>query len=214
MAQLFIGPPTVTTHPSSKLVTSNMSITLDCDGTGTPPISFYWESSTINGKQWTNISNSNGKKLVVKKLDDSEQYRCVVSNKAGGTRSKIAVITVLSKYSLKESMIFLLRMYLTEIITHPQNKILVVNSTINFSCQASVSSNVTFSWTHNGVPVSQSLSTTAGDTSVLTITNVTHNDNGSYVCTVSSGSISVMSNTATLASIGRMYEYVYVHMYF
>ena len=102
----------------------------------------------------------------------------------------------------------LLHMYLTEIITHPQNKILVVNSTINFSCQASVSSDVTFSWTHNGVPISQSLLTTAGDNSILTITNITHNDNGSYVCTVSSGSISVMSNAATLASIGMVYEYI------
>ena len=99
MAQLFTGPPTITTHPSSKLVTSNMSIILDCDGIGTAPINFYWESSTINGKQWTNISNSNSKKLVdVKRLGDSEQYRCVVSNNAGSTRSKIAVVTVLSKY--------------------------------------------------------------------------------------------------------------------
>ena len=97
-AQLFTGAPTVTTHPSSKLVTSNMSITLDCDGNGIEPIIFYWESSTINSEEWTNISNSDSKKLVVKKLDDSEQYRCVVSNDAGNTRSKIAVITVLSKY--------------------------------------------------------------------------------------------------------------------
>ena len=100
-AQLFTGPPTITTHPSSKLVTSNMSITLDCDGIGTEPISFYWESSIINGEQWTNISNSNSRKLVGKILDDSEQYRCVASNDAGSTRSKIAVITVLSKYPLK-----------------------------------------------------------------------------------------------------------------
>ena len=100
MAQLFTGAPTITIHPSSKLVTSNMSITLDCDGNGPAPINFYWESSIIyfNSEEWTNISNSNSKKLVVKKLDDSEQYRCVVSNDAGSTRSKIAVITVLSKY--------------------------------------------------------------------------------------------------------------------
>ena len=44
-AQLFTGAPTITTHPSSKLVTSIMSITLDCDGIGTEPITFYWERS-------------------------------------------------------------------------------------------------------------------------------------------------------------------------
>ena len=99
-------------------------------------------------------------------------------------------------------------MYLTEIITHPQDKILELNSTISFRCRASISSNITFSWTHNGEYVSQSLLTTVGDTSILTITNVAHDDIGSYVCTVSSGSLSAQSNAATLASIGMMYLYV------
>ena len=96
-------------------------------------------------------------------------------------------------------------MHLTEIITHPQDKILELNSTISFRCRASISFNITFSWTHNGESVSQSLLTTASDTSILTITNVTHDDIGSYVCTVSSGSLSVQSNAASLASIGMMY---------
>ena len=99
-------------------------------------------------------------------------------------------------------------MHLTEIITHPQDKILELNSTISFSCRASISSNITFSWTRNGESVSQSSLTTAGDISILTITNVTHDDIGSYVCTASSGSLSVQSNAATLASIGMMYLYV------
>ena len=54
-----------------------------------------------------------------------------------------------------------------------------------------------FSWTHNGTFINGS-STTTGDTSILTITSVRHSDAGSYVCTVRSGSLSVMSNTATL----------------
>jgi len=99
-------------------------------------------------------------------------------------------------------------MYIIELITHPQDKILELNSTISFSCRASISSNKSFSWTHNGESVSQSSLTTAGDTSILTITNVTHDDIGSYVCTVSSGSLSVQSNAASLASIGMMYLYM------
>ena len=65
-----------------------------------------------------------------------------------------------------------------------------------------MSSNVTFSWTHNGTTIAGS--STTGDTSILTITSVRDSDAGSYVCTVSSGSLSVMSNTAKLAPVGMM----------
>ena len=72
-------------------------------------------------------------------------------------------------------------------------------------CTSSLSSNVTFSWTHNGGSISGS--STTGDTSILTITSVSYSDAGSYVCTVSSGSLSVTSNTATLTVYG-MFAYV------
>ena len=78
-----------------------MSITLDCEGTGirtdNNPIEYQWENSNINGGSWMAIDNSNGKRLVVKNLEQSEQYRCVVYNDVGGTPSNIATITVLSK---------------------------------------------------------------------------------------------------------------------
>ena len=67
---------------------------------------------------------------------------------------------------------------------------------VNLTCTSSLSYNVTFSWTHNGRSINGS--STTGDTSILTITSVRDSDAGSYVCTVSSGSLSVMSNTATL----------------
>ena len=54
--------------------------------------------SNINGGQWMNISNSNSSTLVVGTLEQLQQYRCVVSNEAGSTRSNVAIITVLSKY--------------------------------------------------------------------------------------------------------------------
>ena len=98
---IIVGRPIVTIHPESRLVTSNMSITLDCDGsdsrTGNNPIEYRWENSNINGGNWITIDNSDSKKLVVKNLEQSEQYRCVVSNDVGDTTSNVAVITVLSK---------------------------------------------------------------------------------------------------------------------
>ena len=108
----------------------------------------------------------------------------------------------------RSSYVIIMQMYYyKEIITHPQDEVLAVNSMVTFRCTSSISSNVTFSWTHNGR--STSGSSTTGDTSILTITSVSYINAGGYVCTVSSGSLSVMSNTATLTVYG-MFECVCV----
>jgi len=96
---LFIGPPTITTHPTSQLTTVSMSVTLNCEGTGRGSITYQWQIRNINGGQWSDISNSNNSRLVVRNLQESQQYRCVVSNEAGGTRSNVATVTVLSKFT-------------------------------------------------------------------------------------------------------------------
>ena len=91
--------PDVTSHPTSQLTTVSMSVTLDCEGTGRGSITYHWETSNINGGQWMNIINSNSKTIVVSNLAQSQQYRCVVSNEAGSTRSKVATVTVLSEFA-------------------------------------------------------------------------------------------------------------------
>ena len=98
MTLVFTGPPTITTHPASQLTNVSISVTLDCEGTGRGSITYQWETSNINGGQWTIISSSNNSTFVVGTLEQSQQYRCVVSNEAGSTRSNVATITVLSKH--------------------------------------------------------------------------------------------------------------------
>ena len=97
MTQVFTGPPTITIHPTSQLTNISMGVTLDCEGTGRGSITYQWETSNNNGGQWMNISDSNSKTLVVRNLEQSQQYRCVVSNEAGSNRSDVATVTVLSK---------------------------------------------------------------------------------------------------------------------
>ena len=91
--------PDVTTHPTDKLITMGMSVTLDCEGTGRGSITYHWETSNINGGQWMNISRGR-KNFVVRNLEQSQQYRCVVSNEAGSTRSDVATVTVLSEFAM------------------------------------------------------------------------------------------------------------------
>ena len=84
-----------------------------------------------------------------------------------------------------------------EIITHPQNKQVTFGSSVTLTCTSSLSSSVTFSWTHNGTIINTQ-STVNGDTNRLTISNVRYSDGGSYACIVRSGSLSMISNTATI----------------
>ena len=98
MTQVFTGPPTITTHPTSQLTNVSMSVTLDCEGTGRGSITYHWETKRIGNKQWMSINNNNRKRYVVSNLEQSQQYRCIVSNEVGSTRSDVTTITVLSKF--------------------------------------------------------------------------------------------------------------------
>ena len=87
-------------HPTNQMISINMAVEpLNCETTGNGSITYQWETRSINGRQssWRNISNSNSGTLVVGTLEQSQQYRCVVSNEAGSTRSNVATVTVLSE---------------------------------------------------------------------------------------------------------------------
>ena len=111
MTQVFTGPPTITTHPTSQLTTVSMSVTLDCEGTGNGSITYHWETRNINGEEWVILSDSNVETYVVREFAQSKQYRCVVSNEAGSTRSGVATVNILGKFSasiLREFMCLML----------------------------------------------------------------------------------------------------------
>ena len=70
---------------------------------------------------------------------------------------------------------------------------------------------MTFSWTHNGTNFIRRAHSSIinGATNTLTISNVRYSDDGSYVCIVKRGSLSVTSNTATITVYGKLkFSYV------
>ena len=93
---MFIGPPTITTHPTGQFITANMSVTLNCTGDSQGPITYQWETSSVK-EEWKEINITNSSRFVVTNLQESQQYRCIVSNEAGKTKSNTATIVVLSK---------------------------------------------------------------------------------------------------------------------
>ena len=65
-----------------------------------------------------------------------------------------------------------------EVIIHPQNTQVTFDSSVTLTCTTSLSSNVTFSWTHNGTVIKNTLLVN-GSTSSLTISNLRYRDGGS-----------------------------------
>ena len=97
MTQVFTGPPTITTHPTSQEVLFGVNVTLTCEVTGNGYITYQWEMRVKEG-QWMKINSSNNTRLALQNLEKSYQYRCIVSNEAGRRYSSIAIITILSKH--------------------------------------------------------------------------------------------------------------------
>ena len=103
-------------------------------------------------------------------------------------------------------------MHISEIITHPQDRLVPFGSSVSLICTSSVSSNVTFSWTHNDDIVTRQI-TLLSNSSILTIVPFRTKNAGNYVCTVRSGSLSVMSDPANLTAYG-MYVVYFVNAVF
>ena len=88
------GPPTITIQPASQLSTIGMTITLTCEGTGRGLLTYYWEQrERRNG--WELIDGNNSSALTITDIQNSNRFRCTVSNEAGSTTSHPAGITIL-----------------------------------------------------------------------------------------------------------------------
>ena len=94
---MFSGPPTVVIHPKSHLSNKSIKVTLSCEATGRGSIMYYWETKNTIEEQWISINNSASKSLNVGMVEQSQQYRCVVSNEVGRVRSDAATITILGE---------------------------------------------------------------------------------------------------------------------
>ena len=74
-----------------------MNVTLYCNVSSVVSVSFVWERIT-NSSSWERIPNTQSYKYVVRNIQQTQQYRCVIGNDAGALVSNPATIEVLSKY--------------------------------------------------------------------------------------------------------------------
>ena len=97
------------------------------------------------------------------------------------------------------------------IITHPQQELVNVSDSVNFTCNASGSEPISYRWLYNGNDVTNDLGHIEGaNTNTLMIVNVEVTDWGVYSCVASN---IVDNDTSDEATLHGEYLYMWVYMY-
>ena len=92
------------------------------------------------------------------------------------------------------------------ITTHPQEQLVIVNDSVNFTCEASGSQPITYRWMYNGSYVMNDPGHIEGaNTSTLMIVNILVTDWGVYSCEASNIVNNVTSNGTTLHGMWIMF---------
>ena len=100
------------------------------------------------------------------------------------------------------------------ITTHPQDELVSVNDSVNFTCEASGSSPISYRWLYNGNYIMEDPGHIEGvNTTTLMIINVIVTDWGVYSCEASNIVDNVTSNEATLRGECVCIVCVGVHAY-
>ena len=97
-----------------------------------------------------------------------------------------------------------------EFSVHPQNETKTEGDNVTFTCNATGNPAPTFRWSKNGsVLTAGSRISLSQDGKQLTITNVTRDDSGQYVCEATNSVKTVQSNSATLNVKCKIFYYNY-----
>lgn len=95
--------PAVTSHPSSLTAYEYLTASFTVVATG-GGLSYQWQKSDNAGVDWSNVSGATSSSYttgaLTRSADNSDQYRCVVTNSLGTVNSNAATLTVWSPAAL------------------------------------------------------------------------------------------------------------------
>jgi hypothetical protein len=166
-------PPSIVTQPQSQSVTAGQTASFSVVAAGTAPLTFQWY---FGANEITDATNST-LQVVNAQAGDSGNYSVLVQNTVGSTSSVDAVLTVLPPAP--------------EIVTGPSSTNVNENEDVTFTVIAT-GENLSYQWYFEATPIN------AATDSSVTLFNVTVNDAGNYLVTVSNAGGSVTSAPALL----------------
>src|ERR1700728_137484 len=172
-----VTAPGIETQPAAQSVQAGQTATFAVVATGTAPLSYQWQKNTA---PIVGATSANYTTPPTTTNDNGSQFTVVVSNSAGPTTSKVALLTV-TPFSHPS------------ITSQPASQTVSVGQTATFSVVACGTAPLSYQWQKNG-------GTIVGATSAsYTTPPTTAGDNGSqFDVVVSSSGVGVTSSSALL----------------
>ncbi len=169
--------PSIVAQPQGQTVLPGQSVTFNVSAGGTAPLGYQWYFDTN-----TLIANATSASLTLTNVQAAQSgtYSVVVSNFVSTAASTNAVLFV-NTNPVAPSF-----------VTEPASQIVLTNGTANFNAIVIGTTNITFQWNKNGVPISGATNAT------LILTGVQLTDAGNYTLTASNSVGSVVSSPALL----------------
>ena len=170
--------PSITQQPSNQTVTAGQTATFSVTATGTAPLSYQWQQSTMPIAGATLASYTTP---AVAASDNGSQFRVVVTNLTGSTTSNSATLTVGSA------------LVAPSITQQPSNQTVTAGQTATFSVVASGTVPLTYQWQKGTTAI------TGATSASYTMLAPSVSDNGSQFQVVVSNAVgNVTSKAATL----------------
>lgn len=170
--------PTIGTQPASQTVTAGASVAFSITASGTPAPTYQWQANGVNIAG----ANSSSYTFTTALADSGKSYRCIASNTISGVVNAVASNSATLTVNAAGSA--------AAVTSQPSSATVTAGSSASFSCSASGTAPLTYTW-YKGV-------TNVGSGSTLTFASATSGNAGSYYCHVSNAYGSGDSATVTL----------------
>jgi len=179
--------PVITSQPASKTVVELASVEISITAGGYPAPNYQWSKNGTTITDGGSISGATTASLYISGVvfSDSGEYTCTVTNSEGSVTSNTAVLSVTDAPGAPR------------ITQQPPDQAIEYNQPVSISVSAEGVPTITnYQWYKDGSIISDAA---GANLSTYTITNVTHEDSGSYSVVITNDSGSVTSASAKLS---------------
>jgi uncharacterized repeat protein (TIGR03803 family) len=183
------SPPILTSQPAGTNIYAGSTLTLGVASFGSSPLLYQWQKNGTNLTAAGNLSGVQSRLLTITNVSpaDAGGYSVIVSNAFGSAASSEAGVQVLTS---------------TPFFTvQPSNQTLAPGSTAILSATVLGNEPLFYQWRVDGTNLLDAGNLSGSTTGVLTLTNVTQANNGSYTLVVTNALGSVTSTVAVVSII-------------
>ena len=188
--------PQVTTQPSSQSVVAGGTATFTAAASGTPTPTVQWQVSTDGGASYANIAGATSATLTLTGVttgQNTNRYRAVFTNSAGGATTNAATLTVTAATTQPQ------------VTTQPSSQSVVAGGTATFTAAASGTPTPTVQWqvsTDGGASYGNIAGATTATLTLTGVTTAQNNNRYRAVFTNSAGGATTNAATLTVTATG------------